>query len=266
MLVYSLSGPYAEITQATGNTTAKCIDIPGRILSWNIRSVSAGVFSTYNNLTAAFIPDITADNAFNPATAVFVNGGESLRGNLNTAEITIPVNTLSIADGAFTGLENLRKINVEKGNPAFISVDGVLYSKDAQGNPGALICYPQQNTDLYKFTVPDGVTAINTLAFYNCIILKEITIPSGVSSIGSRAFEKCSSLKAITVSPGNDNFVSVDGVLYKADANGNPEELICYPPGKAWNTFEIPSGVTAINDYAFEDCKGLKNVVEMVFL
>ena len=59
----------------------------------------------------------------------------------------------------------------------------------------------------------------------------------------------CPVLKAITADASNTNFASVNGVLYSKDMS----VLHKYPSGKTESSFEIPSSVKNINDYAFSN-------------
>ena len=56
-------------------------------------------------------------------------------------------------------------------------------------------------TDLYlsKDTIPEGVMAIDYLAFQDCVGLTEIILPEGVEDIGQYAFENCSSMTSVTI-------------------------------------------------------------------
>ena len=56
--------------------------------------------------------------------------------------------------------------------------------------------YPANITSI---TLPDGVTSIETYAFYGRTSLASITLPSGVTSIGDYAFCICTSLMELTV-------------------------------------------------------------------
>lgn len=48
--------------------------------------------------------------------------------------------------------------------------------------------------ELTSISVPDGVEAINELAFYNCRQLKTVALPDGLTHIGKQAFGLCDSL------------------------------------------------------------------------
>ena len=68
--------------------------------------------------------------------------------------------------------------------------------------------------------MPNTLTSIGSLAFYNCSSLTSVIIPSSVTSIGGSAFRGCNSLTSVT----------------------------------------IPSGVTSIDDSAFYDCSSLTSI------
>ena len=135
------------------------------------------------------------------------------------------------------------------------------------------------NTSLKKAVIPDSVTTIESGAFANCFGLTEvklsealttldkevfryctqledITIPASVSSISSSAFGFCFSLSAISVDAGNENYISVDGVLY----NKEKDTLCIYPAGKEDKAFSIPDGVISLAEYSFVDNSELKEI------
>ena len=71
-------------------------------------------------------------------------------------------------------------------------------------------------------------------------------------------YKACSKLVAINVSRKHTVYSSVDGYLLTKDK----ETLAIFPPGKANDRFTLlPPSIKKIGDYAFFDCKELKNVV-----
>ena len=98
----------------------------------------------------------------------------------------IPDSVTSIAPGAFGSLCSLQHFNVSPANPCFVSVDGVLYSKDLK----EIIRYPK-GKDMSEYRIPDSVTSIADYAFCDCESLKSIDIPNSVTAIGNEAFVGC---------------------------------------------------------------------------
>jgi len=188
--------------------------------------------------------------------------------------ITIPVSVTSIDSYVFERCSGLTEINVDSNNPAYTSVDGVLFNKDET----EILCYPIGKTEttyeipygvtgignrafyfcdsLESITIPDSVTSIGIFAFRDCSSLVSIILPNGVTSIGESAFEYCSSLIEINVDSNNPAYTSVDGVLFNKDET----EILCYPCGKIETTYEIPEGVTGIGDGVFSDCNKLTSI------
>jgi len=100
------------------------------------------------------------------------------------------------------------------------------------------------------------VTAIKTSAFFHCTSLTSVNIPSSLTSIGyGNPFDGCKNLTSITVDNLNNNYASVDGVLF----DKNIKTIISYPRGKK-GAYSIPSSVTSIGYSAFYSCESLTSV------
>lgn len=69
-------------------------------------------------------------------------------------EIEIPVNITNIQSGAFAGLSNLGWIEADAANPAYVTVDGVLYTADGT----VLLAFPAAWTG--TFQVPESVKVL----------------------------------------------------------------------------------------------------------
>ena len=109
---------------------------------------------------------------------------------------------------------------------------------------------------LTSITIPDSVTSIGIGAFEDCLVLRSITIPDSVTSIGEGAFYNCSGLISIIVDANNPNYQSIDGNLYTKDG----KTLIKYAVAKTDTSFIIPSSVTSIRTYAFQNCTSIISI------
>lgn len=167
----------------------------------------------------------------------------------------------------------IEAFNVHGDNPAYTSVDGVLYSKDKTD----LISYPRYKEDkvctvdeatvnIYDYAfyggkfeeilLSDSLENIGTSAFSYCIWLKELNIPSSVKYIDSDAFEQNRSLKAVNVASENENYCSVDGVLYNKDKT----EIIYFPIANGITNYEVCDTVKTVGKRAFQAFSSLDEV------
>ena len=110
--------------------------------------------------------------------------------------------------------------------------------------------------NLNSIEIPDKTRKIGEEAFQNCAGLDSIEIPASVTSIGNSAFGYCSGLRSIKVDKDNTAYSSEDGVLFDKEKT----TLICYPTGKKQIVYDIPKGVTKIEDTAFSTCTSLRGV------
>lgn len=89
-------------------------------------------------------------------------------------EIEIPANITNIQPGAFVGLSNLGWIEADAANPAYVTVDGVLYTADGT----VLLAFPAAWTG--TFQVPESVKNFAESAFdgtnLECIDARSCTI------------------------------------------------------------------------------------------
>lgn len=89
-------------------------------------------------------------------------------------EIEIPVNITNIQSGAFEGLSNLGWIEADAANPAYVTVDGVLYTADGT----VLLAFPAAWTG--TFQVPESVKSFAESAFdgtnLECIDARSCTL------------------------------------------------------------------------------------------
>lgn len=111
-----------------------------------------------------------------------------------------------------------------------------------------------QDCRFSKISLPNSVVTIGEKAFFYTNI-KEVYIPSSVSAIGDGAFNYCNNLEKIIVDGNNNNYCSVDGILYSKDKS----VLYAYPATKTAQTFIISNSVKRIASYAFK-CSRFKSI------
>jgi hypothetical protein len=206
--------------------------------------------------------NVTISSTINGQTVVGIGALAFSRSSL--VSVSIPSGVTNIGDEAFFECYELTNISVASGNADFLSVGGVLYNKaqtvliqfpPASASTAYLVPATVKNigdgaffgSSLTEVTIPDSVTNIGQNAFSGCRNLTDVIIPASVIGIGDEAFAWCQSLTNISVTPGNENYVSVEGVLFdKAET-----ALIQFPSGSAATAYTVPAMVNVIGDRAF---------------
>ncbi len=79
--------------------------------------------------------------------------------------------------------------------------------------------------------------------------ITKVIIPNSVIIIKENAFLYCYDLSVIVIESGNENYSSLDGVLF----DKNKTKLIYYPLGKKDKNYIMPDGVKNISDWAFSN-------------
>ena len=130
----------------------------------------------------------------------------------NLQSIDIPASVTSMGNQAFTMCKRMTSINVNKNNPKYYSLRGVLYAKPAEGQSvKKLLAYPSgKSSDTYDFQIgANGVTnhysilpsveEIGDSAFFGCEKLEDIKLPASVKVIGNGAFLGCKRLTNLSI-------------------------------------------------------------------
>lgn len=174
--------------------------------------------------------------------------------------VYIPASVTTAEEDAFEGMWKLTSISVASTNPNYSSSGGILYNKNKTtlvrrpsglaGSPTFLTSvtrvgsYAFEGSTFNAVTMPDRITSVGSLAFFNCVSLTEVGFPANLTSLGSYCFKNCISLQAITLPP------RLTGV-----------PLQCFYNCDALERVVIPPLVTAIGVDAFVSCQNLREVV-----
>ncbi len=250
-----------DIYSIYGSVGLSSVTIPSSLTSLTGFSAPwGGLFSSCSALTNVVIPDSITNigaYAFNnckqlanialPKSIVSI-GHNAFQGTA-LISVSIPQNVTRLEGDAFERCPKFQTIAVDALNPAYCSVDGVLFDK----NRTQLILYPGGRPGNY--TIPDNVTTIGKCAFRGSSGLTNITISACVTQIEEQAFAHCGWLKAIAVDAQNPAYSSVDGVLFDKQQT----QLLLCPAGKRGD-YTIPNSVTSIGNHAFIGCSALTGV------
>jgi len=131
------------------------------------------------------------------------------------------------------------------------------YTYTLSGGNASITKYTGMDTSLNIPSVLDGypVTGIKDKAFSGGTNVISITIPDSVTTISSMAFYDCSSLTEINVHSNNLIYTSVNGVLF----NKSKTTLVAYPVNKP-GIYDIPDGVATIGEASFAGCNGVTDI------
>lgn len=217
------------------NGNAETLVIPSQIEDKDVISIANGTFEGCTTLVDVTIPE-----------GVAVIGSDAFDGCTNLVTLRIP-STVEEFDLYYSRCNSLANIIVAEENPNYMSLDGVLFSKDGT----TLLKCPKGKTG--KYTVPSTVTKIDFQAF-DSSALTELVISEGVKTIGNYAFWG-SSIEKFTVADNNKSYTAVDGVLF----NKAKSKLILCPSNKE-GKFIVPNTVTNIGSYAFSGCTKITEV------
>ncbi|NYT15936.1 MAG: leucine-rich repeat protein [Methanomassiliicoccales archaeon] len=142
------------------------------------------------------------------------------------------------AMGVFSQCYELTAINVDEDNPAFTSLDGVLYDKSMS----KLLVYPLGRPNV-SFTVPETVTTIENCSFYLSLHLVSLTIPGNVLAINYSAFSFSAALESVVIENGLTNI-------------GEYAFSSCYE----LTSVTLPDSLLFIGESAFRECRSLEHI------
>ena len=178
------------------------------------------------------------ENCVGLETVTFEGGKTALEFGTNVfynctklTSVQIPANVTEIP-GIFTGCTSLTEVKVDSGNQKFVSVGGVVFSKDRT----EIVYFPQGKGGSY--TIPAAVTSIAAGVFRGNNSLELLAIPNTVSYIGEEAFKG----------------THIDNIVFIGDKHADELVIAKSAFEKAYfegYDFKLPSHTKHIGDYAF---------------
>jgi len=196
-------------------------------------------------------------------STVNINSYNGIDGTIST-NTNYPVNEMPISSFSFTdgtGKTLLKSITLPNsitsiGSTAFENCTGLTNIII----PNSVISIGASSfwgcASINNLMLGTSVTSIGDAAFFGCAKLTTVTLPASLNTIGGESFANEWAVKEYIVDSNNQNFSSLDGVLFNKDKT----RLILFPKNANTTTYAIPSSVTTIGDEAFQYSFGVTRV------
>lgn len=211
--------------------------------------------------------------------------GENAFASSSLESVSLSHTVLQIDRLAFFDCQKLKQIIVDKSNPNYCSVDGVLFNKSKTelyayplNNPSKTYTVPSSVITIgeYAFAsasfletvnLPNSLQRIKSCAFYSCSKLTKIKIPNNVKNIEGWAFYRCLALKEVILSDSLEKisegmFLSCQSLRnIKIPSSVKIIEKQAFTWCSSLISIVIPSQVVTINEHAFSYCRGIEKII-----
>jgi hypothetical protein len=223
---------------------AYCTGLPKVTIADSVTNIGMNAFAHCTALTNVTLPACAV--GFQPfascphlvratITGAGSVGAYAFNGSSSLTNLTISNGVTGIGTNAFSGC-----------GMTSLTIPGSVANIAYEGFGGC--------ENLANLVISNGVASIGDYAFeYSS--LTGVTLPASVTTIGVAPFYECANLTAITVAAQNSYYGSFGGVLF----DKTQSTLVECPTGLSGD-FAIPSSVTRIENFAFDDCGGLTHV------
>ena len=246
----------------------------------NVTGIYAGAFKECETIKTVSLPDGVGGFS----TQTFYGCGNLEKITMNVTEIDVGasafhgckkltdisnVHVRNVGHRGFAGCEKLEYVNITGatiGEQAFASCSGLkkIPEKIERIEESAFLWC----SSLEKINLQEGIKFIGANAFGQTGVTS-ITIPASVTSIGDskysyggrtyygkHAFANMWNLQKIEVAKDNENYKSIDGILYSKDGT-----MLYVCPNAKEGVVTIPDTVENIDAHAFTECTKITKVI-----
>lgn len=162
-----------------------CTQLQTLRLPEGLKEIPAGMLESCFRLLALEIPD-----------TVTTIGESAFWCNMYLEELRLPASLENLATFNFVGMDCLERFIVAEDNACVKTLDGGAVLLSADGSRFIHYCNWQERT---SYTIPEGVTFIDSFAFEDWGTLNEIVVPEGVTTIRGAAFIRAFNLQRLTL-------------------------------------------------------------------
>ena len=169
-----------SVTSIRGGAFSNCTSLASIEIPNSVTSIGNSAFNGCTSLVSIDIPNSVTrigDVAFSGCTSlvsidipnsVTRIGDRAFRDCTSLASIDIPNSVTNIGSNVFNYCDGLENVDVENDNPKYMSLSGVLFTKDMS----TLMKCPSRKSGTYR--IPEGVVSIDDGAFQSCMNLTDI--------------------------------------------------------------------------------------------
>ena len=245
----------------------------GETATWELSDEGVLTISGSGAISDTGAHDMPWKDLRNDITSIVIDEGITRIGNwvfhscTEAISVSLPSTLKEIGEQSFLSCSKITQVMLPSG---LKSIGGgafyYCYSLTSLTIPGGV----ENFTDAFGFSglrtlvLEEGIDSVDDYAFCGCYDLKNVTLPSTVKRIGKYAFSNCSSLANLDI-PADVTELGEAALSYTALSEFEfPEGVNSVEPyvlsGTDITSIVIPDRFTEIGDYAFSNCKQLKNI------
>ncbi len=305
---------YGGLLKSAIGLTSGHVEVPGSLGGCPVKIIGSYAFNAQADITSITIPDGVEEIEFYACRgcsglksislppSIRTMGNAVFTGCTNLVTGVIPDNVTSMGRDMFYNCKSMTSVKFSRNVKSLDAMtcyhcDSLTHVEIPYGVTNIGVSAFSYCGGLTSIVIPDTVDTIGNYAFNNCPNLEPFNLPSGLKVLNP-IFNGCPKIRTMTVpkataiidgyafvgdydwiyvDSANDNFKSVDGVLYSKDGStlvAGPRSIVpiviqpwtrriaerAFMNNTTVFALELPEGLEHIGKWAFCECSGLSSL------